>query len=176
MADRTVWCDNNPGQNPTAWDVAFGGEGVWPKSSVRLKVGRGVLTAPWEVARTGAPRTPGDGCHAARTLGSANDQFRPHPRATMVRSKSPREHRGFPGLYQACTRPAPGFGRLCPASQGSKFEVRGSKVSVHHKPPEYTPPFAPPSGWSGGTLDKPWTCASTIEPPQYYGEAMGRPS
>ena len=45
------------------------------------------------------------------------------------------------------------------ASQGSKF-------GVHHKPPEYNLPPAPPSGWSGGTLDKPWTCPGTIEPPQ----------
>ena len=38
--------------------------------------------------------------------------------------------------------------------------------AVHHKPPEYISPPAPRSGWSGGTLDKPWTCPSTIEPPQ----------
>jgi hypothetical protein len=37
MAGRTVWCDNNSGQNPPARDFAFRGEGVWPKSSVRLK-------------------------------------------------------------------------------------------------------------------------------------------
>ena len=56
--------------------------------------------------------------------------------------------------------------RLCPAFQGPKFEVRGSKFGVHHKPPEYNSPPAPPSGWSGGTLDKPWTCPGTIEPSQ----------
>jgi hypothetical protein len=35
-----------------------------------------------------------------------------------------------------------------------------------HKPPEYNSPPAPPSGRSGGTLDKPWTRSGTIEPPQ----------
>ena len=36
----------------------------------------------------------------------------------------------------------------------------------HHKPSEYNPHPPPPSGWSGGTLDKPWTCPGTREPPQ----------
>ena len=34
---------------------------------------------------------------------------------------------------------------------------------VHHKPPEYKSPPAPPSGWSRGALDKPWTYPGTIE-------------
>jgi hypothetical protein len=37
---------------------------------------------------------------------------------------------------------------------------------VDHKSPKYYCPPAPPPGWSGGTLDKPWTCPGTIEPPQ----------
>ena len=55
---------------------------------------------------------------------------------------------------------------LCPAFQGSRFEVRGSKFGVHHNPSEYNSLPVPPSGWSGGTLDKPWTCPIPIEPPQ----------
>jgi len=31
---------------------------------------------------------------------------------------------------------------------------------------EYTSPPLPPSAWSAGTLDKPWTYPGTIEPPQ----------
>src|ERR1017187_2041134 len=50
--------------------------------------------------------------------------------------------------------------------QGSRFKVQGSRFGVYHKPSEYNPPPAPPSGWSGGTLDKPWTCPIPIEPPQ----------
>ncbi len=34
---------------------------------------------------------------------------------------------------------------------------------VFHKPPEYNSPSAPPYGWSGGTLDKPWTYPGTID-------------
>src|ERR1017187_1772934 len=56
--------------------------------------------------------------------------------------------------------------RLCRAFRGSKFKVQGSRFGVYHKPSEYNPPPAPPSGWSGGTLDKPWTCPIPIEPPQ----------
>jgi hypothetical protein len=37
---------------------------------------------------------------------------------------------------------------------------------VHHEPIEYSSHSAPPSGWSGDTLDKPLTCPATIEPPQ----------
>ena len=37
---------------------------------------------------------------------------------------------------------------------------------VDHKSPEYNSSPAPPSRWSGGTLDKPWTYSGTIEPPQ----------
>ena len=42
--------------------------------------------------------------------------------------------------------------------------VGGWLLGVHHKPFEYNSPSAAPSGWSGGTLDKPWTCPGTIEP------------
>ena len=42
--------------------------------------------------------------------------------------------------------------------RGSRFEVRGSKFGAHHKPPKSNFPPAPPPGWSGDTLDKPWTC------------------
>jgi len=59
----------------------------------------------------------------------------------------------------ACRWLCGGFGQLCPASQGSKF-------GVNHKPSEYNSTSAPPSGRSGGTLDIPWTCPGTIEPPQ----------
>jgi hypothetical protein len=38
--------------------------------------------------------------------------------------------------------------------------------SLLDKSPEYSPPPALPSGWSGGTLDKPWTCPGTAEPAQ----------
>ena len=48
---------------------------------------------------------------------------------------------------------------LLPSPQGSEF-------GFHNKLPEYNSPPAPPSGWSGSTLDKPWTCPGTIEPPQ----------
>src|ERR1035441_1127419 len=44
------------------------------------------------------------------------------------------------------------------------FEVQGSAFHLHHKPSECNSPAAPPSGWSGGTLDKPWTYSGTIEP------------
>ena len=55
---------------------------------------------------------------------------------------------------------------LCPAVQGSKFEVRGSKFGVQYKLSEYIPPLPPRSGRSGGTLDKPWTYPGTIDHPQ----------
>ena len=35
-----------------------------------------------------------------------------------------------------------------------------------HKPPDFNSSRAPPSVWSGGTLDKPWTCPGTMEPAQ----------
>ena len=59
-----------------------------------------------------------------------------------------------------------GFGWLCPASQGSKFGVRGSKFDVHYKHSEYDCPFPPPSRWSGGTLVLPWTYPIPVEHPQ----------
>ena len=46
------------------------------------------------------------------------------------------------------------------------LDVRCWLFDVHHKPSEYNSPPAPPWGWSGGSLDKPWTCPGTIEPPQ----------
>ena len=46
----------------------------------------------------------------------------------------------------------------------SRFEVRGSRFGSNHKHPESNSPLPPPPGWSGGTLDKPWTYPGTIEP------------
>ena len=37
---------------------------------------------------------------------------------------------------------------------------------IYHKRPEYNPPPAPPSGWSGGTLVPPWHLPIPIEPPK----------
>ena len=68
--------------------------------------------------------------------------------------------------------------RLCPAFEGPTFEVRGSEFGVHHKLSEYNSPPEHPSGCSGGTLDKPWTCPGTIEPPQtsvFYQPSLSRP-
>jgi hypothetical protein len=59
------------------------------------------------------------------------------------------------------------LGWLCPAVQGSKFEVRGSKFGVQYKLSEYNSPSAPPSGRPGGTLEIPWTYPGTIEPSQH---------
>ena len=58
------------------------------------------------------------------------------------------------------------LGWLCPAVQGSRFEVQGSEFSPFHKHTEYNPHFPPPSGWSGGTLDIPWYHPMPIDPPQ----------
>ena len=55
---------------------------------------------------------------------------------------------------------------FCPAFQGSRFEVQGSKFGAQHKLSEFNSSAAPPPGWSGGTLDKPWTSPGTIEAPQ----------
>src|ERR1035437_9740546 len=60
--------------------------------------------------------------------------------------------------------PEGGLGWLCPAVQGSKFEVQGSRFGAQHKRSEYNPPLPPPSGWSGGTLLPPWTYPGTIDP------------
>ena len=86
-----------------------------------------------------------------------------------------------PGFQAPCTRPVPdfrvtlgshwggfglalgGFARLFEV-WSSMFDVRCSMFRVHHKHPEYNPPLPPPSGRSGGSLDKPWTCPGTIEP------------
>jgi hypothetical protein len=59
-----------------------------------------------------------------------------------------------------------GFRWFCPAVQGSRFDVRGSKFSVFHKPFEYNSPPVPLWGWSGGPLVPPWTCPIPIDPPQ----------
>ena len=59
--------------------------------------------------------------------------------------------------------PKCGFGWHCPAFQGSRFEVQGSKYRIDHKHSQYSPPLPPPSGWSGGTLDNPWTYPGTID-------------
>jgi hypothetical protein len=63
----------------------------------------------------------------------------------------------------------------------STFEVRGSgfevalhwrldvgcwKFGLHHKLLKSNSPLSPPSWWSGGTLDKLWTCPVTVEPSQ----------
>jgi hypothetical protein len=37
--------------------------------------------------------------------------------------------------------------------------------AVPHKHSEYNPPLPPLSGWSGGTLDNPWTYPGTIDHP-----------
>jgi hypothetical protein len=66
--------------------------------------------------------------------------------------------------YFILPSPRGGLGWLCPAFQGSQFEVRGSRFGANHKHPESNSPLPPPSGWSGGTLDKPWTYPGTIEP------------
>ena len=98
-----------------------------------------------------------------------------------LHSAWPRGGRNPPGSFSASvdTQPCPAFlhsaffilpsprgglGWLCPAFQGSKFEVRGSRFGANHKHPESNSPLPPPSGWSGGTLDKPWTHPGTIEP------------
>jgi len=80
----------------------------------------------------------------------------------------------LPGFAQApasisafCFLLSPGGGvaRLLKV-RGSRFELRGSEFGFHNKLSEYNSPPAPPSGWSGGTLDKPWTYPIPIEPPQ----------
>ena len=58
------------------------------------------------------------------------------------------------------------FGRPCRVFQGSRFEVQGSIFGLYYKSPESNSPPTLPSGWSGGTLDKLWTCTGTIAPPQ----------
>jgi hypothetical protein len=103
------------------------------------------------------------------------------PDSLRVASGWPRGGRNPPGSFSASvdTRPCPAFlhfaffilpsprgglGWLCPAFQGSKFEVRGSRFGFNHKPSESNSSLPPPSGWSGGTLDKHWTHSGTIEP------------
>jgi hypothetical protein len=59
-----------------------------------------------------------------------------------------------------------GFGRPSRAIPQSEIRIPHSPPGVHHKPSEYNFHRAPSAGWSGGTLDKPWTCPGTIEPSQ----------
>ena len=59
-----------------------------------------------------------------------------------------------------------GFGWLCPAFRGSKFEVGSSMFGVHHKRSAYNSPCPPPSGWSGGILVPPWTYPIPVKHPQ----------
>jgi hypothetical protein len=49
----------------------------------------------------------------------------------------------------------------------SAFRIPHSPQGVFHKHTEYNPPFPPPSGWSGGTLDIPWYHPIPIDPPQH---------
>jgi hypothetical protein len=53
---------------------------------------------------------------------------------------------------------------LHPLRRDWMMDVGWRLFGVHHKHPEYNSPSAAPWGWSGGTLDKPWTCPGTIEP------------
>jgi hypothetical protein len=62
--------------------------------------------------------------------------------------------------------PRRGFGWLRRAVRCWMLDVGCWMFSVRHKPSEHNSPPSPPSRWSGGTLDKPWTCPGTIEPPQ----------
>jgi hypothetical protein len=53
---------------------------------------------------------------------------------------------------------------LCPAIPHSALGIPHSPQGVRHKYPESNSPSAPAPAWSGGTLDKPWTCPGTIDP------------
>ena len=100
-----------------------------------------------------------------RATGAAGSAERPgkHKRSTRATQES---NTLYSRYSLACTRLWGSLVWPCPPSQGSMFEVRGSELGVHHKPSEYDWPPAPPSGWSGGPLDKPWTCPGTIEHPK----------
>jgi hypothetical protein len=134
------------------------------------------------LTRGGGPRRlPGRREDPASTRG-AQEQHKSNTRGTQE------EHKRATGLCLACARPMPrlrvalggsarlfrilhsafclrtGGGLVWPrlASQGSKFEVRGSEFGAHHKPSEYDWPPAPPRGGLGA----PWTYPGTIGPPQ----------
>jgi hypothetical protein len=62
--------------------------------------------------------------------------------------------------------PECGFWRLCRAIPHSALRIPHSPQGVHHKQPKYKLSLPPPSAWSGGTLDKPWTYPGTIDHPQ----------
>ena len=68
-----------------------------------------------------------------------------------------------PGFRVACEWLGGGSGWLFSAIPHSALRNPHSPQGVSHKHPEYNSPPAPTSGWSGGTLDKPWTCPGTIE-------------
>ena len=59
-----------------------------------------------------------------------------------------------------------GFRWLCPAFRCWKLDVGCSMFGVDDKPSEYNSPRPPPSGWSGGILDIPWTCPIPIAHPK----------
>ena len=75
-----------------------------------------------------------------------------------------------PGLYLPCTWlwrsfgvPFGGFARPFFILHSS-FCIRPRAFTISH--PNTTPLPRAPRGGLGGTLDKPWTCPGTIEPPQ----------
>jgi len=70
----------------------------------------------------------------------------------------------FPGSEVALRSHWCGFWRHCPATPHSAFRAPYCPHVVPHKHPEYNPPLPQPAGWSGGTLDIPWTNPGTIHP------------
>ena len=87
-----------------------------------------------------------------------------------------------PGFRVACEWLASGLGGgsgwLFSAIPHSALRNPHSPQGVSHKHPEYNSPPAPTSGWSGGTLDKPWTCPGTIEhlqTPVFDQPSLSRP-
>ena len=56
--------------------------------------------------------------------------------------------------------------RLCRAFGVQVSGFRFHPSSLRHKPSEYNPPPAPPSGWSGTTLVPPWYLPIPIERPK----------
>ena len=87
---------------------------------------------------------------------------------------SPTHFPKWPKHRMAATRNAGIHATLLLASSGLARANRVLRPALvrslmHHKPPEYNSPPAPPPGRSGGTLDLPWTCPIPIEPPQTPG-------
>ncbi len=68
-----------------------------------------------------------------------------------------------PGLHLACSSHVPGLHLALGGFEVSAF--RFHPLSLHHKPHEYNSPPAPPSGWSGRTLDMPWYHRTPSNPP-----------